>query len=83
MLKVQKHRCKTCIYRKDSPLNLQQLEDQVKDKYVGFNKYRACHHATKGNVCCKGFWDHHKDEFPTGQITQHLNMVEFVTVDDL
>jgi hypothetical protein len=83
IIKVQKQRCSTCIYRKDSTLDLAQLEDQVRDKHMGFEGYRACHHAQKGDVCCRGFWEKHRDEFALGQIAQRLNMVEFVTVDDL
>jgi hypothetical protein len=81
MFKVQKKRCSTCIYRKDSSLDLKLLEDQVRDKYVGFKGHRICHHSK--DVCCRGFWDHHKDEFPLGQIAQRLNMVEFVDEDIL
>lgn len=81
--KVQRQRCETCIYRKDSALNLAALEAQVRDPHMGFKGYRACHHARAGDVCCRGFWDHHRDEFALGQIAQRLNVVEFVTVDDL
>ena len=42
---VQKTMCSTCIYRKDSPLDLEHLEDQVRDKYGGFEKHRQCHHS--------------------------------------
>lgn len=79
VFRVQRRRCATCIYRKDSPLDLTQLEDQVRDPYVGFKGYRICHHSK--DVCCRGFWDHHKDEFALGQIAQRLNAVEFVDVD--
>lgn len=81
--KVQRQRCSTCIYRKDSPLDLNRLEDAVRDSYVGFSGYRACHHARSGDVCCRGFWDHHRDEFTLGRMAQALDVVEFVNVDDL
>lgn len=81
--KVQRQRCSTCIYRKDSSLNLAALEQQVRDPHMGFSGYRACHHARAGDVCCRGFWDNHRDEFALGQIAQRLNVVEFVAVDDL
>ena len=83
MFQVQKQRCRTCIYRKDSTLDLQRLEDAVRDPNMGFKGYRACHHARSGRVCCCGFWDHHRDEFALGQIAQRLDAVEFVAVDDL
>ena len=84
--KVQKKMCATCIYRPDSPLDLAELEKQVRDPYIwgDFKTHRACHHAhAKDGVCCRGFWDAHKDEFPAGQIAQRLDAVEFVTVDVL
>ncbi len=74
--RVKRQRCTTCIYRKDSYLDLQKLEDDVRDRYVGFKGYRLCHHGN--DACCRGFWDNHKDEFQLGQIAQRLNFVEFV-----
>lgn len=78
---VQRQRCKTCIYRKDSPLDLKALEDAVRDDYGGFSGYRVCHHSH--NACCRGFWDHHKDEFQAGQIAQRLGLVTLVDDDKL
>jgi hypothetical protein len=49
---VKRRRCETCIYRKDSSLDLASLEDQVRDKYVGFAGFRVCHHSN--NACCRG-----------------------------
>lgn len=83
MFKVQRQRCASCIYRKDSSLDLQRLEAAVRDPIMGFRGWRACHHARAGDVCCRGFWDNHRDEFTLGQIAQRLNAVEFVAVDDL
>lgn len=79
--KVQSKMCATCIYRPDSTLDLKALEDQVRDKYVGFRGFRACHHAKGNKVCCRGFWDAHKDEFAAGQIAQRLDCVQFVSED--
>ena len=80
MFRVQAKPCETCIYRKDSPLDLVKLEDQVRDRRVGFRGHRICHHSK--DICCRGFWNAHKDEFPMGQIAQRLGMVEFVEGDD-
>lgn len=74
--KVMKEACPTCIYRKDSSLNLTKLENDVRDPYMGFKGHRICHHSK--DVCCRGFWNRHKDEFAAGQIAQRLNMVNFV-----
>lgn len=77
--RVQKTACSTCIYRKDSPLDLAQLEAEIADPHGGFTGHRICHHSN--DVCCRGFWNRHKDEFPAGQIAQRLDLVEFVEVD--
>ena len=77
--KVMAALCATCIYRGDLNWDLERLEDEVRDKYIGFKGYRECHHAKRGSgVCCRGFWNAHKDEFASGQIAQRLNLVEFV-----
>lgn len=76
---VMARRCSTCIYRKDLHWDLTKLENQVRDPHMGFNGYRICHHQKRrGKICCRGFWDHHKNEFPLGQIAQRLNMVTYV-----
>ena len=80
-MKVQQKMCSTCIYRPDSPLDLKKLEDAVRDKYIGFKGHRICHHSK--SVCCRGFWNAHKDEFQMGQIAQRLNLVEFVNEDNM
>jgi hypothetical protein len=81
MFKVQKKSCSTCIYRKDSPLDLKLLEAQVADKYGGFKGHRICHHSK--DVCCRGFWNRHKDKFQLGQIAQRMGWVRYVEVDTL
>jgi hypothetical protein len=82
---VMARRCSTCIYCKDwrgTPLAT--LEDQCRDRYMGFSGYRACHSQKRnGNACCRGFWDKHRDEFPMGQIAQRLGFVEYVEPLDL
>jgi hypothetical protein len=79
--KVQKKQCSTCIYRKDSPLDLDKLEDEVRDESTGFKAHRICHNSDNENACCRGFWNRHRDEFPGGQIAQRLGLVEFVHDD--
>jgi hypothetical protein len=72
--------CSTCIYRGDLDWNLEHLEDQVRDKHMGFKGYRICHHQKRGGkACCRGFWNAHRNEFAAGQIAQRLNLVTFVT----
>ena len=74
--KVIEKACDTCIYRADSPFDLEKLENQVRDQYVGFRSYRVCHESK--SACCHGFWNRHKDQFPLGQVAQRLNAVVFV-----
>lgn len=81
VFKVQKKQCATCIYRPSSPLDIEKLERDVADKYIGFKGHRICHHSK--DVCCRGFWNRHKDDFAMGQIAQRLGCVEFVSVDTL
>lgn len=75
--RVQSNPCSTCIYRKDSPLDLKKLEAQAGAK----DSYRICHHSD--DVCCRGFWNRHKDDFNLGRIAQRLGVVVFVNVDTL
>lgn len=80
--KVQKRQCDSCIYLPTCSLDIKELEDQVRDPHMGFKGFRACHHASnKSGICCRGFWNRHKDEFAAGQIAQRLGLVEFVSVD--
>ncbi len=83
MFKVQNRACSTCIYRKDSALDIKKLEQQIADDHLeGFFKgHRVCHHSD--DVCCRGFWNRHKDKFTLGQIAQRLGLVRYVTVDTL
>lgn len=83
MFKVQAKACATCIYRRDSPLDVEELERQIADpKMAGhFKGHRTCHHSD--DVCCRGFWNRHKDRFAVGQVAQRLNAVQFVSVDTL
>jgi hypothetical protein len=81
MLRVQSKKCATCIYRKDSPLDLAKLEGAIADKYGGFTGHRICHHSK--DAVCSGFWAKHKDKFALGQVAQRLNLVEKVNDDTL
>lgn len=81
---VQSRQCETCIYRKGFRWDLVALEHEIRDpKMPGhFSGFRECHHAKQGSgVCCRGFWNRHKDHFDLGQLAQRLGWVEFVQVD--
>ena len=83
--RVQSRLCATCIYRKDSTLDLKALEKAVEDPHMPgyYSKHRTCHHSN--DVCCRGFWNKHKDRLTSAaaQIAQRLGMVVFVKVDTL
>jgi hypothetical protein len=83
MFRVQAKQCATCIYRRDSALDVAALERQIADpKMAGFFLgHRVCHHSK--DVCCRGFWNRRKDAFTAGQLAQRLGLVEFVRVDTL
>jgi len=77
--RVRAKACPTCIYRKDLLWDIKKLEDQIRDKHIGFKSHRICHHISDaGNICCRGFWNKHKNEFQAGQLAQRLGLVEFV-----
>jgi hypothetical protein len=80
MMKVQAKQCDTCIFRNPGEF-LDRLLKQIADPRMAgfFEGYRECHHAKRGSgVCCRGFWNAHKDDFQAGQLAQRLGLVEFV-----
>jgi hypothetical protein len=83
--RVRAKACATCIYRKDSPLDIRKLEADVADKYGGFKGHRVCHSSGRDTgieaMCCRGFWNRHKDKFAMGQIAQRLGWVAFIKGD--
>ena len=89
MLRVRARQCSSCIYRPDSPLDLEELERQIADpKMAGhFSGFRVCHSPPAGtgetygntDICCRGFWNRHKDRFDAGQLAQRLGLVTEVT----
>ncbi len=64
-------------------MDLAKMEADVADKHMPgyFRGHRICHHSK--DVCCRGFWNRHKDKFTLGQIAQRMGWVRFVTVDTL
>ena len=83
MLRVQRRQCETCIYRKDSPLNIKQLEAQIADPRMSghFTGHRICHHSD--DAVCAGFWARHKNDFDAGQLAQRLGLVQLVDDDTI
>lgn len=80
-LRVQAKCCATCIFRKDSSLNLQKLLNDVREPGRGgemgyFRGYRVCHYSA--DAVCAGFWACFKDKFQLGQLAQRWNLVKYV-----
>lgn len=84
MFQVQKRPCSTCIYRRDSPLDIAQLEAAIADPRCDgfFTGYRICHHTPDAEgICCAGFWARHHNHFTMGQVAQRMGWVAYVEVD--
>jgi hypothetical protein len=84
VFRVQKRLCASCIYRPDTSLDLSKLEADIADPNMAghFKGFRECHKAPRGSaICCRGFWEKHRDHFDAGQLAQRLNLVELVDVD--
>ena len=78
-LKVQKICCETCIYKPNSPFDLNELEQACRDNHGHFFTYRACHsHWPKNDVCCAGFYHTNGDDCTPLQIAKRFGGVEFV-----
>ena len=78
--KVRASQCSTCIYRRDSALDIEELEKQIRDPRLPghFRGFRVCHTPKRNSgLCCRGFWNRHKDRFDAGQIAQRLGLVAF------
>ena len=80
-MNVQRKQCETCIYRKDSPLDLAALEAAIADPFMKghFSGYRVCHHSD--DAVCRGFWNRHRDDCTPTQLAQRLGYVKFVDDD--
>ena len=77
-VQVMRRSCDSCIFRKDSPLDLEQLLDDARDPHMDgfFAGPRICHHSDpKNGAVCRGFWNRYKDCFTAGQVAQRLGAV--------
>ena len=80
--RVMARQCGTCIYRPDSPLDLEKLEAEVRDERGFLTGWRICHSSGRRDACCRGFWNRHKDGFAVGQIAQRLGAVEYADPEE-
>lgn len=80
-LRVQDQPCATCIYGPASGADLARLDAAIADpdRTGRYTRYQPCVLAPRREpVCCRGFWDRHKDDFDGGELAQHLGIVRFV-----
>ena len=77
---VRRTACNTCIYRDDSPLNIEKLENEIRDEYGAIVTYRICHeHET---TCCRGFWNRHAKALASARLARMMGIVRFVDDGD-
>ena len=76
-MKVRKKQCSSCIYFPQWEWDIERLEDACKDAHGHFEYYRQCHHHDD-DVCCRGFYNRHKDNCTNLQLAQRLGVIEFV-----
>lgn len=87
---VRREQCDSCIYRKRHAKtgarlawDVPELEAQIQDEHGFFQGHRVCHapaiedgeELSGPEVCCRGYWNRHRDDFPLGQIAQRLGRV--------
>ena len=74
-MRVKAKQCRTCIYHPGAPLDLSRLEKEVSDPRMAghFSNYRNCHEGD--NVCCRGFYNRHRDHCTPTQIAHRLGIV--------
>ena len=73
---VRKTACATCIYKMPW-WNVKKLEADVTNASGFLDGHRICHEGgtVENQLCCRGFWNRHKDYFPMGQLCQRLELV--------
>ena len=72
---VRKRPCRTCGYRKNSGLDVEKMESTFKKEGNDFVEWLKCHTELdqgKGGICCRGFWNKNKHNFPLGKIVMEL-----------
>jgi len=79
--RVQKRPCSTCIYRKDSPLDIRKLEADAADKHGGFKGHGSATIPRMSAAAASGIVT--STTSPLASSRSGLNAVEFVTVDTL
>ena len=77
---VRRAACDSCIYRSDSPLDIEKLEADIHDGYGATVGYRICHHHKE--ACCRGFWNKHAKDVVTTRFALMLGIVKFIDDDE-
>jgi hypothetical protein len=79
---VQKEKCDQCLFTKNRIVTAKRMKAIIKDCQVK-DTFFICHKGTQigsDDLCCRGFWDHYKNQFNLGRIAQRLKVVRFIEV---
>lgn len=82
-MRVQKTKCNQCLFTKNRVVSEEVAAKIIKTalkKDTYFNCHKTQVKGLKSNVCCKGFWDAHKNNFNLGRVAQRLGIVEKVII---
>lgn len=80
-MEVRKTKCDQCLFTDNRIVSQKRAGDVVKD-CLKRDTYFICHKTqtedAPQDMCCRGFWDQHKNNFNLGRIAQRLQAVRFV-----
>lgn len=83
-MKVQKTKCNQCLFTKNKIVSGDRARSIVKEALQN-DTFFGCHKTQlkglKSDVCCKGFWDSHKNNFKLGRLAQWAGAVQEVVID--
>ena len=82
-LQVVSHPCSECLFSPNRIVS-QERKEEIVYQTLAKDRYFTCHKAMLAGVdlCCKGFFDSHKDDSLVTRLAMQLNLVEFVDLSD-
>ena len=75
MFRVKTQQCNQCLFSDNKIVNDARKEEVLRTT-LKKDSFFVCHKTD--DVCCKGYWDSHKNDFTVGQIAQRLNLIKEV-----
>ena len=81
-MKIRKKLCKNCLFS-DNRLVSEDAAQRIIDETLEKDSFFICHESSieSGQVCCKGFFDNHKNDSLQTRLALMLNIFEFVETD--